>query len=504
MSVRLNIIANVVGRGWSALMGLAFVPVYVGLLGIEAYGIIGFFAVLQAWMYLLDMGMTPALSREMAVYTSGGHTSNSIHDLFFSLLILAAFISFCTGFLVFLGRDFISDSWFNPDKLPSEVIRLSVSIMAIIVGSRLVEGLLQGALMGLQRQVILSFTNAVFATLRYGGVVLVLQFYQTSLEVFFYWQALISILSVLWLLTLTYRSLPMIQRPPCFSWEALDRIRKFAVGMIGITILSLLLVNADKIILSKIVPLDVYGYYMLATALAMAINQIIAPATQAVYPRMVELVSTNSVDSLTSLYHRGAQLVAVGISPCVLVGCFYSYEIIYAWSGDVSLAENVAPILRILLLGAFFNGVMHMPYNLQLAYGHTELTVRVNFIAVILTVPSVLIFVPIFGAIAAAYTWLALNIFYVLIVISLVHNKLLINEKWHWYYYDLLLPVVGASVSIVIFGTISTSDQMSRLEVMGLLLLVFFFSILGSILITNYYRGLVLRAVTGLWRPRRL
>ena len=41
-----NIIANFAGQGWAALMALAFVPLYIKFLGIEAYGLIGFFAML--------------------------------------------------------------------------------------------------------------------------------------------------------------------------------------------------------------------------------------------------------------------------------------------------------------------------------------------------------------------------------------------------------------------------------------------------------------------------
>ena len=55
-----NLIANYLGQGWTALMGLAFIPLYINYLGIEAYGLIGLFAVLQGWLVLLDLGMTPA------------------------------------------------------------------------------------------------------------------------------------------------------------------------------------------------------------------------------------------------------------------------------------------------------------------------------------------------------------------------------------------------------------------------------------------------------------
>ena len=72
MSLRRNVLANYLGQGWRAIMSLAFVPVYIKYLGIEAYGLIGIFVMLQAWLTLLDMGMKPALAREMARFTGGG------------------------------------------------------------------------------------------------------------------------------------------------------------------------------------------------------------------------------------------------------------------------------------------------------------------------------------------------------------------------------------------------------------------------------------------------
>ena len=42
-----NIAANFAGSVWQALMGLIFIPIYIKFMGIEAWGLIGFFATLQ-------------------------------------------------------------------------------------------------------------------------------------------------------------------------------------------------------------------------------------------------------------------------------------------------------------------------------------------------------------------------------------------------------------------------------------------------------------------------
>ena len=59
MSLRRDVLANYLGQGWQVIMALAFVPLYIKYLGIEAYGLIGIFVVIQAWLSLFDMGMKP-------------------------------------------------------------------------------------------------------------------------------------------------------------------------------------------------------------------------------------------------------------------------------------------------------------------------------------------------------------------------------------------------------------------------------------------------------------
>ncbi|MHC4521753.1 MAG: polysaccharide biosynthesis protein, partial [Planctomycetota bacterium] len=74
-------------------MALAFIPLYIRYLGMEAYGLIGLFAMLQAWLTLLDMGMAPTLSREMARFGGGSHSVQSIRDLLRSIEIIALIIA---------------------------------------------------------------------------------------------------------------------------------------------------------------------------------------------------------------------------------------------------------------------------------------------------------------------------------------------------------------------------------------------------------------------------
>ncbi len=47
-------------------MGFLFVPLYIKFIGIEAYGLIGLFFVMQALFAVMDMGLSATASREIA------------------------------------------------------------------------------------------------------------------------------------------------------------------------------------------------------------------------------------------------------------------------------------------------------------------------------------------------------------------------------------------------------------------------------------------------------
>ena len=253
---RRNLIANYLGQGWTALMGLAFVPVYIRYLGIESYGVIGLFAAMQAWLTLLDMGMTPTLNREMARYTAGAHSPQSICNLLRSLEILCFTLAVLIGGGVWAASGYLASDWLRAEKLPTAVVAQALSVMALVVALRFVEGIYRGSLLGLQRQVWYNAANAILATLRHGGAVAVLAWVSPTVQAFFLWQALISLLSASVLAASVHRCLPMPPLPPRFSREALAGVWKFASGMLWITFLALLLTQVDKVILSRMLTLE--------------------------------------------------------------------------------------------------------------------------------------------------------------------------------------------------------------------------------------------------------
>ena len=451
-----NIIANFIGQGWTAIMGLAFIPVYIKYLGVEAYGLIGFYAVLQAWLTLFDMGITQTLNREMARFSAGAHTPQSIHDLLRSLEVISVALAIVICLLVWLSSTLIATHWLNAQLLSSGEVASAIALMGFVIALRFIEGIYKGALLGLQKQIAVNIVNIVIATMRYGGVVAVLAWYASSIKVFFVWQAFSSIISVLLFVYLVYRTLPKPNKMPKFSTKAIKEVWRFARGILGITFLAVLLTQVDKVLLSKLITLEAYGYYTLAATVAGGLALIAAPTTQAIYPKMVEYAAQGKVQELTNLYHQGAQLISVLIAPVAIMLAFFGKDIIYLWSGDINLATKTAPILLPLVLGSFLNCLVWMPYQLQLAYGWTSFAIKVNVTAVILLVPAIFLITPHYGAVGAAWVWALLNAGYVTVGMHYMYKKLLPSEKWRWYGDDIAKQLLSAIAVVTIANMIVT------------------------------------------------
>jgi len=186
-------------------MGLAFVPLYIKYLGIEAYGLIGLFSMLQAWLSLLDMGMTPTLGREMARFTGGTHSAQSIRDLLRSIEFITFGIALLIAGGIALGSNWIATHWLQAEALPVEVVTQAFTVMGVVTALRFTETIYRSSIIGLQRQVLYSTVNSTMATMRGLGAIAILAWVSLTIQAFFLWQAFISIATLTILAAITYR-----------------------------------------------------------------------------------------------------------------------------------------------------------------------------------------------------------------------------------------------------------------------------------------------------------
>src|ERR1700756_2480276 len=129
---KLDLAANFVGVGWSALVQIACVPVYLRFLGVEAYGLIGFYLMLQAILQVLDLGLSPTMNREMARYSVQPEKADEARDLVRTLEVGYWVIGILIGLALVTAAPWIAVHWIKASAMPIRDVKEAVALMGIL------------------------------------------------------------------------------------------------------------------------------------------------------------------------------------------------------------------------------------------------------------------------------------------------------------------------------------------------------------------------------------
>src|SRR5690554_4094053 len=163
-SVKRNVIFNYIGQFYITIIGIVVLPLFLGQMGAEAYGLIGFFALLQAWMSLLDLGMSPTLGREVSRLKSNSSEHWRLLTVVNSLEIVFILIAVALGGTILIGRDWIASDWLKFDSLEPETVTTVLSVIAITVSLRWVSSLNRSGINAYEAQVWMNSVDLVVNT----------------------------------------------------------------------------------------------------------------------------------------------------------------------------------------------------------------------------------------------------------------------------------------------------------------------------------------------------
>jgi O-antigen/teichoic acid export membrane protein len=207
--------------------------------------------------------------------------------------------------------------------------------------------------------------------------------------------------------------------------------------MTGIAVSALVLTQLDKVILSKLLTLQIFGYYTLAGVVVTGLATIAGPIFKVAFPLFSSLVASGNTKMLSESYHRANQLMAVLVLPTAALIGFFSYDLFRLWTGNAVTAQSAAPIATVLVIGSALNALMVVPYSLQLAQGWTSLGLRLNLLLILVLVPSLLVLVRTYGPVGAAAGWAISQAMYIVFGLPLTHRRLLKGEAWQWISQDV-------------------------------------------------------------------
>lgn len=439
-----NILANIAGRIWAVLAAYLFTPLYLQFLGAEAFGLVGFFTTLVGVLAFADLGLTATLNREMARLSGLPNSGPEMADVLRSLEIAYAGISLILALLVWLLAPVIAGHWLQASKLDAAEMTLVIRLMGLALASQLPGNLYIGGLMGLQRQVMSNGLQVGCGALRGIGAALILWLVSPTAEAFFYWQLGTSILFSLGARQSLYGAISAVTHDSRFKWTVFRDVGPYALGMGVLAFLSTVLLQTDKLVVSKILPLEVFGYYVLAATLA-GVSKIMASSIgSAVFPRLTSLAASNAHADVVELYRRASTLVAVAVIPGALTLALFPSESIFAWTGNATAAQQGILATRFLVIGDLIQALLVVPYLLTLAYGNIRLNLQVAMISVLVITPLQIFLTTKYGLVGAGVSWLLLNLGTLPIYLFYLHRRILPTAPSAEYALGLIRPILVA------------------------------------------------------------
>lgn len=479
------------------LLQLGCVPLYIKFMGIEAYGLIGFYLMFQAMLNVLDLGLSPTMNREMARYSVQLEKADEARDLVRTLEVGYWLIGIMIGVAFVVASPWVATHWIKAGAIPVRSIRQSVMLMGVLAIFQWPVSFYQGGLMGLRKQVLFNVLRIMAVTVSNGGAVLVLWLVSPTIQAFFLWLvATNAVMVVLWTIFL-WKSLPTPTRAPRFNFGLVRDIGRFAAGMSGIATFSLILGQADKVVLSRVFSLKVFGYYTVAGIFGAGLVTIVSSVFNTMFPQFSALVAQGDEESIVRLYHKATQLMSLLIVPLSCVLALFSVEVLQLWTRNVDVARNAGPIASVLVLGAAVNGLMFLPYTLQVAHGWTSIGLTITISLTIIVLPAMWIMATHYGPMGAAFVVLGLQMINMMIGVPLTHCRLLRHEMVNWFLQDVCPPLV-TSVLVVGLARLMITSQMPALSTFAVLLVVFLAALVAAASSAPYIRGSFLAKVSSI------
>jgi O-antigen/teichoic acid export membrane protein len=436
-TLRRNVIANLAGGVCIAALTLLITPVQISLLGIEAYGVIGFIATLQVVATVLDFGLSSTITREIAGDSSAGKVASQ--GLLRTALTLYWTLAAVVGILIVAIAGLLARRWFNPDTIDQVTLTRALQVAALYLALRWPVSLYTGVLSGMQRMDALNGIRTASTALRLAGGIGVLLIWP-NLSAFLLWTGLSSVAEVAVYAVTVRRVLPRIDWRPGFSAEALRSVWGFTSQMAALAILSVALTQLDRLMISRMLPLEQLGYYALAYTAATGVSLVISSLSTALMPSFAAAHGAGEQEVLLARYHGAnqAMLYASGLVLFALV--FFGRPLMELWVAPAAAAGAWVP-LALLACGFWFSAAISNAYTVSIASRRARGPLVITVVTGILYGPLMFLMISRWGIAGAALAWLLLNLSYVAAYIPFVHRRILKIPVLPWFT-RLLLPFV--------------------------------------------------------------
>ena len=429
-----NIIYNYGAQVYMVAVGLITQPILLNALGAEMFAFVSILNTIQIFFGLLDGGISNILSKEFSVNQNDVAGKSYLNRLMRKFETYLFGLSLLGLFFVYLISKPISQHWLQLSNISSLDARKTVIVIGFIASTRLVSGLYRAVLIGFEKQKQLSWINVFVASVRY---VLVIPFINIvfSAKGYFYYQVCVAFVELMLLKTVSSNLISSNESGVENRLVKDVEIKRIVAKSSEVWILSVgwvISTQIDRVLLSKKMSLVDYGSFSLVLTLVSGLTILSSPITTAALPKMAVSFMRGDSEGFIATYLKASVLLSIVAMPVCLTFLAASNPVLQLFTNDHNLANRYSLHLSLYTIGSTCLLLSGLTFLLRSAADGLRISMRQQFMYLIILLPTMYLSVDAWGAIGASVSWAVINVINLTTIISPLNSvgKISIHKTW--------------------------------------------------------------------------
>ncbi len=365
---------NLLGQSLPVLAAFLFVPLLVRGLGIERFGILSLAWMLVGYFSLFDLGLGGALTRLVSDRLAS-HQDDEVPALVWTGLALTFPMGLVGGAVIAgLAPWLVGSALHIPPEMQGETLGL-LRVLAVALPVVTCTAALSGTLAAQQRFGLLNAIRVPMGIFTYGGPLLVLPFSHSLLPV------AVVLAGGRLLGGVAHFVACLVTTPGLRQRVRLERrmvrpLASFGGWMTVTSVISPLMVYLDRFFIGGVLTMAMVAYYTTPYDLTSRMWILCTPISSVLFPAFAACSRTDPARA-SQLFRWGLRAVSFLLLPVALLLGAFAGEILRFWLG-ADFALHSAPVLRLLAVGMYVNGLAMIALALVQASGRPDLGAKLH------------------------------------------------------------------------------------------------------------------------------
>ena len=381
-------------------------PFIIRFLGAESYGVLLLVGLIPTYFSFADFGMGIASTKFASEAFGQGDKQKEAQVVWTaSAIALVASLIIAVPIIIFASPIIISLN--VPEQLQWQAtIALRIASVSFVLG--ILGSVVNSPMLSRLRMDLNTITAAVPKILLAAVTPFILYFGGGIVEAVS-WAFIVGVATLAVVVYFSGRLLPEMFRAG-IGRDLFRPLLKFGGAWVVAMIAAMLLVNLEKLFLTKMVSVKALAYYSVAFTFANMATMFSQAMIQSLIPAFSQLQTPEKRGEFDALFARGIRLNIIWLLPAVMVMFVVAKPFFTIWAGEEFGANSTLPFY-VLLIGLFFNLQATVPYISIMAVGRTDVFARLYWIELLVYAAGAFLLINSWGIIGAALAW-TLRVFF--------------------------------------------------------------------------------------------